>query len=466
MTLGLYALLAVMTPPAPPAAADALCVASALEWRQAEAQREVKARTPGLYLQGDRERPRGHVEAPSTGRLLEIMGDRRADTAERVAAMEMLAYLGRSPLPLEPVLAMKRLARGDSRVDYLHCLGLCGEAGLEELSDYSRRRKPAERAEYVYAWGRHAEDGEEVARATLADRDEAPEARVAALRALADRGSDFAVPEALRRLAMEDGVLLLEALAVLRREPSHDAVSALIQVVDEHEGRPAREAVALLQKITGYNIGMDVRRWKYFFLRHKAEGTPMVAESSEEPNSPETLSYLGLPIYGDRVVFVLDASGSMNDPMPEQWRSSRAERAVQEFVQLLPRLPEAAAFNVVYFASGVNPWSERLRAQDQEAVAEASGWAQRQPIDGGTNLYGGVAFAFNDPEVQEIVLLSDGRPTHGELIDSATILARVARWNRWRGVRISTVSLGAMPEPRAFLYRLSRENGGACRVIN
>jgi len=46
------------------------------------------------------------------------------------------------------------------------------------------------------------------------------------------------------------------------------------------------------------------------------------------------------------------------------------------------------------------------------------------------------------------------------------ILARIARWNRWRGARVSTISFGAPPNARAFLYRLAMENRGSCRIIN
>lgn len=424
------------------------------------------ARVPGLYLQGDLDRPEGRVMEPAVERLLAMLADSGVDNDVRIPLLAQIAYRADGPLPYDDIRRIKRHVRGDALVDYLRCMALCGEKGLEELRDYEKRRKPELRAEVVYGLGRYASDGEAYARAVLADRREPILAQVAALRALADRDSDFAPVEALRRLRLAEGPLLLEALEVLRRAPSDDHVLGLIDLLERDDGRPSREATAMLQRITGYSIGSDYRSWKRFYLRHKVEGTPFRAPEEGKRNSAPTLSYMGLPLYGNQIVFVLDSSGSMNEPLPEQPRSSKGQRAVDEFVGLLPRLPREAAFNVVFFSHQVFPWSDELESQGKGTVLSARDWALARDFGGGTNLYGGVEFAFRDPAVEEIVLLSDGAPTDGALTQPSDILARVARWNRWRHVRVSTVSLAAPPKARDFLYRLAKENGGACRVIN
>jgi hypothetical protein len=424
------------------------------------------ARVPGLYLQGDSARPQGRVVEPEIEQLLGLLAGSRIDNDVRMPLLAQLAYRADGPLPYEQIRRIKRHVRGDAMVDYLRCMALCGEQGLEELRNYEKRRKPELRAEVVYGLGRYASDGEAYARAVLADHREPLLAQVAALRALADRASDFASVEALRRISIAEGPLLLEALAVLRRAPSDDHVLALIDLLKRDDGRPSREAMAMLQRITGYSIGSDYRSWMRFYLRHHVEGTPFRAPEEGERNSAPTLSYMGLPLYGNQIVFVLDSSGSMREPLPEQPRSTKGQRAVAEFVGLLPRLPREAAFNVVFFSGQVIAWSDELESQGEGTVQSAREWVRARDFDGGTNIYGGLEFAFLDPAVEEIVLLSDGAPTAGALTDPAEILARVARWNRWRHVRISTVSFGAPPKARAFLYRLSRENGGACRVID
>jgi hypothetical protein len=424
------------------------------------------AGVPGLWRQGDAGGPPGQVAEASQAALLRVLEDADAESAAKILALEQLAYRGRAPLPYDTIRRTRRLVRGEHLADWLRCLGMCGEQGLQDLRDLPEQRRGMMQAEIVYALGRRDSAGEDLARATLADRSRPAEVRVAALRALADRGSPFAEVEALRRLAMEDGPLLLEALAVLHRAPTADHIPFLIDLLAEREGRPAAEAAALLRRITGYGIGTDERTWRLHYLRHKAEGTPFRLVSDQDAGSVETLSYLGIPLLSDRIVFVLDSSGSMDDALPERRGRTRGAVAVGEFSAMLPRLPASASFNIAFFDGGVRSWAPRLQAQDDRTVGDARGWVQANAFEGGTNLFGGVAFAFVDPDVEELVLLSDGMPSEGELTDPAAILARVARWNRWRLMRISTISFGAPPHARAFLFRLAHEQGGAFRLID
>jgi hypothetical protein len=53
----------------------------------------------------------------------------------------------------------------------------------------------------------------------------------------------------------------------------------------------------------------------------------------------------------------------------------------------------------------------------------------------------------------------------GEIVEPLYILARVARYNRWQLVRISTVSLRAPRRAEAFLNRLAEENLGVCKIL-
>lgn len=417
-----------------------------------------------IYHAGSSRRPYGRISEPSKIQLIAAMKDRSQDGEVRLYALELLAYRSES-LPLEAVLSVKHLARGEAQVDFARCLGLAGPAGLEALRNMKRNRRPDVRAEVTYARILLEEEGEELGRQMLRDRREKPFVRIAALRALADRESPFAQVEALRRLGMEEGILLYECLAILRREPSQDHIPALIELLGASTGRAANESVAMLQEITGYRIANDYKTWKHFYLKHKSEGTPF----HREPDPDEvdnTLSYMGVPIYSDRVVFVLDSSTSMTTRLPEQRAETRATKSVKEFVRMLPRLPQTASFNVIFFDSELHGFEEGMVPVSQEVLAGAADFVESNAFEGGTNLFGGLDLAFEEEEVEEVLLLTDGAPSVGEIVDPVHILARIARWNRWRGARVSTISFGAPPNARAFLYRLAMENRGSCRIIN
>lgn len=419
----------------------------------------------GLYRPGDGRRPYGRLQVEAPSFHLPRVQDRNADSDARLGSLEVLVWW-QQPLPYEAVRGVRHLARGDWMPLYAQALGLCGPEAVEELEGLGKRRQPELRAEVQYGLVRLREDGATLALELLGDRKEHPMVRMAALRGLADRGSPLAHVEAVRRLSIEQGDLLLECLAIVRRSPSEDDVGPLIDLLAEHDGRVANEAVELLQRITGYRIGHDHRSWSHFRLKHVAEGTPFRLPDDGGTRGIDTLSYLGIPILGRGIAFVIDASTSMTATLPDQRQDTRATRSVEEFVGLLPKIPEEARFNVVFFASELTIFRPDLLEASLETKRAAQSFVEGMLFDGGTNLYGGLEAAFEAPHLEEVILLSDGAPSVGEVVQPGRILARVARWNRWRHVRISTISFGASPAARAFLYRLSAEHAGYCRVID
>jgi len=402
--------------------------------------------------------------APSS--LVAEVSNTRLPAARRLTALEELAGKDGS-LSLEELGNVKRIARGGPALaDYARCLGRCGQEGLEELHGLLKNRDPFVQAEAVYAIVRaDAAGGEAFALDVLADRRRNAFARVAALRGLRDAGSSFARVEALRGLSTAEGPLLLEAIDTLDARPDPGDVPYLIDFVGRGDGMARTHAVGLLQKMTGYRIGPDARTWKHFYLQHQAEGTAFHREQDAGEVVPATLSYMGIPVTGNRVVFVLDSSGSMATPLPEQTSETRASRAIGELIALLPHLPSSARFDIVFFADRVSSYAKRMVGGTDSELVRVDEWLQRHLFDGGTNLFGGIEEAMRRQDVDEIFVLSDGQPNQGEVVAPRQILARVERWNRWRKVRINAISFGAPPGARSFLCRLAQENGGICRTI-
>jgi hypothetical protein len=395
--------------------------------------------------------------------LVAQLRDPKQDGEIRMRALAMLAYQSR-PLKFKDVSSVHHLARGIFLADYARCLGLCGPEALPELMSLRVKRDADAAAEVLYARVKWETDGVSLALSTLRNRKEKALVRVAALRSLADLDSPFALVEALRRLEMETGALLFECLAILRRNPSDDQIPYLIDLMSTSKGRPTNEAVAMLQHITGYRIANDPRTWKYFYLKHKADGTPF-RRADDGSTEESSLSYMGVPIFSDRIAFVLDSSSSMNERMGDTSGDTRSIRAVSELLHLLPRLPEEAHLNVLFFDGEVSSFAEELIPLDPEVQAAIGSFCQANNPQGGTNIFAGLDSAFSQEGIEEIVLLTDGSPSVGELIEPIEILARVARYNRWRGVRVSAVALRAPAAAHAFLNRLAKENLGVCKVL-
>jgi hypothetical protein len=401
----------------------------------------------------------------SSGSLQKRMASRDTAIELRVQMLEELANRTGN-LNYQQLVDSKAVARGQWLADYVRCLGRCGSEALPDLRKHVRSRNNNVRAEAVYGIIMADEvEGESFALKVLRDSRHPSEAHVAALRGLADCGSTLAHVESVRRLSISRGALLLEAIDTIARDPCQEDIRYLIDVVGNSEGRALHSAVSLLQDITGYRIGADARSWRYFFLKHRTDGTEFRHPTNDQVAEEHTLSYMGIPLFGDKVVFVLDSSGSMNSGMFET-SNSRGKRAVGELVQLLPKLPDTGQFDVVFFDDEAHRLSTgKLIHNEPSRISDATRWLENHQFDGGTNLFGGLEEAFESDGVEEIILLTDGMPSVGSLQRPERILSWTQRRNRWKKIRVSTIGLSAPRAAGWFLSKLAEQNSGIYRAV-
>jgi hypothetical protein len=227
----------------------------------------------------------------------------------------------------------------------------------------------------------------------------------------------------------------------------------------------ARQA---LKKLCGRDFGHDVGAWRAW-LRTKAEG----ASGDERPIT--SAEYFGVSVRSDRVLFVLDVSGSMSWP----WRDpKRIDVARKELARVIKELPPVSLFNVIIFSTKVRSWQRSEVQADARNVAAALSWIERNVRDpeGATYVYDALEEAFGrNEEFDTICLLSDGAPSHGPFCSREGILASVRVWNRFRGAVIHTIGLtlescGAnlaedLGLMKAFVRDLAALTGGDCRIV-
>jgi Ca-activated chloride channel family protein len=160
-------------------------------------------------------------------------------------------------------------------------------------------------------------------------------------------------------------------------------------------------------------------------------------------------------------IIVLDQSGSMQG---EKW--SQAQAAAQ---YVLGALGEGDRFNVVLFSTGWRVFGREMNAQPM--AAEASAWVGGQFADGGTDIGGALATAFDMalPERDTTVLfLTDGLPTEGESDPDRIFAALTAQAERRarEGVDLRVFSFGVGDDVDTFLLdRLTREFDGASSYV-
>ncbi|MBI5514597.1 MAG: VWA domain-containing protein [Deltaproteobacteria bacterium] len=172
------------------------------------------------------------------------------------------------------------------------------------------------------------------------------------------------------------------------------------------------------------------------------------------------------PITGRSLVLLVDVSYSMADVDPGasdlsvgSLRPTKLDVARAELVKVLASLPGDVRVNVVAFSATVRPlWSEP-RTLDQAGLEEAVRWiAGLRPADETDPVAAIQAVAGQRPD--QLVLISDGRPTHRP--SEAQAMLSLAG-SLGAGVRLDVVGVGP-DQDRPFLTALAARGGGTLRL--
>lgn len=345
-----------------------------------------------------------------------------------------------------------------------------------------------------------ATKGPQLAKAAL--KDETPVVHLAVYRALRARKDPQVLDAAVQGLKEPGWPARKEAVAALLAMNDVRAVPPLVAAMQNEEGALLEDFGRALAALTGENLGHHPDVWRRWYEDHKAElaqkgGKPVVPRP--DAPRPVPIDFYGIETLSRRVLFVIDISGSMKEPIGndpvEQTGVSRKDQvysgpkievAKRVLSQAVHNLAKDANFNIVFFNHQVRTFEPQMVL----ATAEAKGKAdfvisELQPV-GATWAYGALQQAFQfagvtgapvtgkfDPQVDTIFFLSDGAPTDGatenaQPMEPKVILDAVREWNRQAKVRIHVVAIDPSLGKGAFIRfmkGLAAENGGTYTAI-
>jgi hypothetical protein len=353
--------------------------------------------------------------------------------------------------------------------------------------------------------------------------DKEPNARIAALNGLStalrphtDETVHQSVPEdtaklrdaaiaAIKPLVLNDKIWQVraaarEALVGLRCK---NAIPALIDALDAELKRtkdPWSLDVRLhdaLERMTGLDIPRGkVEPWREFW---KKEGSTFEYVRAQDKRQAEQVRraadnqrygrFFDLSLDSDRILFVVDLSGSMLEPASGGLtdagavKTTKHKLVIDELKKIVMSMPDGSGFNLVAFSDTVQCWrtNELGRATlvklDDRARDELLGtFLDGLHPNGPTNLWaalnaaldfagGGLTDKHYDVGFDTLYILSDGAPSHGEITDRDEIRRRVRETNGLRRITINCVTFGDKNETE-FLRKLAEENGGRHVHIN
>lgn len=243
-----------------------------------------------------------------------------------------------------------------------------------------------------------------------------------------------------------------------------EAVDALIEMLGKLKGEVRGDIAGYLSAISGEQHELDADAWLEWWKTNREKFQfPLrgqrVAGVKPKPAKATSL-YYGMPIYAQRLVFVIDTSGSM--------RGLRIEAAKRELVNAINALPEGVYFDVLVFNVGVYKWQPKLLVASQANKQAAIAFVQLQGLGPATASYDALEAAL-DLDAEAIYFLTDGAPRGGKVDQPAEIVDVLSRLNRTRRVTINSIGIGVGPEGNlfdTFLKTLSEKNYGDYRRVD
>jgi hypothetical protein len=274
---------------------------------------------------------------------------------------------------------------------------------------------------------------------------------------------------------------------------SMEAVEPLVARMEVESGRVRHDLQAALKKITRDDLGLRPENWRAWWEKQKAAhggrvpGRPADtgAKPADRPDPDANYApakYFGIELFGNRVAFVLDTSGSMLlrfTPSPaDQRQRTKPLRGVNkydisraEIADSLEGLDPRSHFNVVAFSDAVSTWKKFPVPASKPNVADAVSWLENRQADGETNYYDALRTVLDlgerldsTPEFADtpdtITFLTDGMPTRGDITDPKTLLSWYSAQNRYARVTTHVVAFGEKGLEAEVLRALAERNWG------
>jgi hypothetical protein len=186
-----------------------------------------------------------------------------------------------------------------------------------------------------------------------------------------------------------------------------------------------------LQERSGRSFGVDPEVWRGWWAGLHAPGGKVGSGVVTGGGAKELTegTFFGIRPRSDRIVFVIDRSGSMSTPFgaPSGERGfeghTRWDEAVGQLTKFVEGMGAKGKFNVVVFHDLAESWKTGLVAASAENVKAVTEWLRMQKPNGGTQFKEGVDAALSvgtagnvdvgKLEADTVIVLCDGQTAEG-----------------------------------------------------
>ncbi len=290
------------------------------------------------------------------------------------------------------------------------------------------------------------------------------ESRLLGLAMLLEMESPAAISYAQKYLRHSAWELRSLSIRYLTKCRDVTTIPLLIARYSSEKGRLAHELSTALFVHTGTRC-WKMSEWSRWWRKHKvgfALPHPESVKGGGGTSGGKTISYYDIPLVSSRIAFLVDHSGSMGAKVGTDRKHNRLDMAKEQLVAVVKSLPKTHKVNLIEFDSDVNRIWRDIRRLSNVNREELLDFVEKMKVAGGTNTYGALMLAMEDPDVDTIYLLTDGQPSAGEITDPDDILDAVQRENRTRQIVIHCISIGL---DSTLLQDLAALTGGVYKYV-
>lgn len=275
-------------------------------------------------------------------------------------------------------------------------------------------------------------------------------------------------------------------IRALRKVRSTQSIPELLALLESETGRLQGEVEQTLHSLTGQRFHRNVVLWRRWWEKNREGFEPVaVGPLMEAVAAEHEPAFYGIRVVSDRVLFVIDVSGSMGFALdasetpghpnyrrqPGEGEASRYDVVRREFLRALAGVRDEGRFNVVFYADRAMVWSPRMAVMSGRSRVSIQKFVQeRGAPEGATNVFAALRAAFDLADaaggrsergsaVDTIYFLSDGHPTTGDITERDQLLEYVRRRNVLGQIIVHAIGVGDAHDA-LFLRRLAEENGG------
>lgn len=273
----------------------------------------------------------------------------------------------------------------------------------------------------------------------------------------------------------------IEGVLKLRERP---AVGWLIARFAVETGRLRWDLLSAIMDLTGKDLGPEPKPWVTWWEANKDTFEPVKKGKDGKAVAPPGATkaeFFEVPIVSNRIVFVLDLSGSMRDPAPGKAGTTKLDAAKDGMIRTVKSLDPEVRFGILglgsdddgkYLLKEQKTWRKQLKLWPAAPAmkSDAEKYLKALEAKGWTNLWDGIEYAFADPDVDTIYLYTDGGASRGVWVASGEILFQLKRMNRYRRIVIHTIEVPGTtdnaPDNVELLKDIASATGGVYQLAS